>query len=202
MVLDLVLWALLALGAPGTRGVILYLVPWTIVMALALRGAERTPSLVGSLPFLGAVLALSLVEEALAYAVGGGLGGRATSIWDDWVHSVPSFFGMGCGALVAAKRWQARGEEVFLAGAVGGLLIEIVLARGASPLAFLIFGGVAAWTYGALAAVPLLPSLRSPPPDPSAAHSARRWALILTLVVGGLLAGDFAAYLVAGALHL
>ncbi|MDE1821500.1 MAG: hypothetical protein KGJ23_12905 [Euryarchaeota archaeon] len=193
---EMVFWGGLALLRAAPPGVILYLLPWTLCMGLSLHLADGRPRARGAARYLGAVLALSLLEEALAFAVGGGLGGHATSLADDWLRSVPGFFVMGVAVLAAQRRWGSDALDGFWSGAVAGVLIEIVVGRGAQPLAFLTFGGVAAWTYGALAGFPLLPGGHPVP------RSGVRRIMTVATAVGALLLAELVAYSVAGALHV
>jgi hypothetical protein len=155
---DIAAWVLLALLTPSGRGVAIYLIGWVPILGLALWGADRNPRRAGPVAFVLAVAALSLVEEALAYAVGGGISGRATSLTDDWVRAVPSFLGLAGGSLAAVRLIGSSRTELFCGGALAGILLEIVLGAGAAPLAFLLFGGPVAWTYGALAGFPWSPA--------------------------------------------
>ncbi len=78
------------------------------------------------------------------------------------------------------------------------LLFEIGVARGASPLAFLVFGGAAAWTYGLLAGLPV----GLPPPGGQEGSAPARWKGSWS-EWAGLAAGAFLALLAglgAGAL--
>lgn len=172
LLFDIVLWTLLGAVRAAPFSTAIYLWVWTGcgIGALALLG-RLGPRASGWTALLGTVSVLALLEEGLAYAVGGGLDGRATSLLDDWVRAVPSIIAMALVVAFLRRRSGAGPTEGFLAGALSGLLFEIGVARGASPLAFLVFGGAAAWTYGLLAGLPV----ELPLPGGRGAGAPVRW---------------------------
>ena len=105
------------------------------------------------LPF---IFILSGLEEFFVYSIGGGLGGKAESLLHDFTLALPMFVFVGGGLLLSWRLFKMSAGEVFLSGAVIGLIIEVVM-----PLNLFyswLFGGAALGIYGLLywTAVPLV----------------------------------------------
>ena len=151
--LDLVLFAFLwTVGDRGAAGALVEISAWTLG-SLAVPRVLKDPF--GPGKYFGTVLLLSLIEESIAYATGGGLHGAATSLPEDWTRAVPVFLGLGVGLYVAVRTTGLTPGESFVSAGVAGLAIEIGLGASFSPIALGAFGGVAMWIYGTIVALPV-----------------------------------------------
>ena len=159
-VLATLVWSILALaGVRGSSGVALYLLA-ELSLSLAVahllathgRGLEVRP--LGPGTYFVLIAGLALAEETLAYAVGGGLDGHATSLLEDWARSVPVFLGLAAGLAYAQYRYGPTPAELFGVAAVAGVAIEVVLGREFSPVSAVLTASAAAWIYGSILAWP------------------------------------------------
>ena len=184
--------ALWASGQHSAGGVLAEIGVWLCVSLLVPR-LLAAPFRVEK--YIGAVLGLSLLEEALAYSTGGGLHGAATSLPEDWVRSVPTFVGLGIGLLVAVRRWGLSPGESFTAAAAAGIAIEVGLGAGFNPIVLVVLGGAVAWVYGTILALPIARQ-RAP-----AAPWIRATGTTSLLIVGALV-GGFVGLVLQSLLHL
>jgi hypothetical protein len=159
---DLCLFVALWIGGDrAAGGVLLEVGGWlaiSLVVPRVLTGPVSIPK------YLGTVTVLALVEETLAYSTGGGLHGSATSLWEDWVRAVPTFFGLGVGLFLCVRTTGLTPGESFMGTAVAGILIEVGLGAGFNPIALLAVGGAAAWVYGTILSLPLTRTPKPPAP--------------------------------------
>jgi hypothetical protein len=184
--------ALLALGQRSADGVLIEIGGWLGVSLLVPR-LVAAPYGIGE--YVGMVLGLSLLEEAIAYFTGGGLHGTATSLPEDWVRAVPTFVGLGVGLLVAVRTMGLSSGESFLAAAAAGIVIEIGLGAGFNPIALIALGGAVAWVYGTILALPI--RHRRAPEE----LWVRALGTVALLTVGALV-GGFVGLGLQGLLHL
>ena len=171
LALDIVLWAFIYLSTGRGSETLAYIAVIVVSFSFLYRLMRRSHYTGGPLVFLLAILFMSLFEEYMAYSVGGGLHGKATSLAEDWIMSVPSFVGLGIGSLLARNILGANREDVYLGGAITGVTVEVLLSFLLSPdhgfmslLASLVaFGGYAGWLYSALSSLPILEYPRKMP---------------------------------------
>lgn len=153
MLLGLSTFALLtALGDRGSDGVLVYLAAWaglSLVVPRVVTRELRAPE------YVALSLALAMVEETLAYLVGGGLHGAATSLAEDWVRSVPTFGGLAVALVVSARTLGTRPGETFLGAAAAGVVLEFGVGNVFDPVAWVVLSGAVAWVYGTILALPL-----------------------------------------------
>ncbi len=176
---------------PRASSVAIYLGVWGMFLGGTIHLVDRhRPEGLRAREYLGVVLLASAVEEGVAYAVGGGLAGRATSLPQDWSIAVPVFLGMAGAALIGRAALGADPSRTMVAAAIVGGTFEMLGDLG-HPLYVALLGGTAAWTYGGIIGLPLRTPERVDPRAPMVGGSfpsAVFEALLLTvgLVLGGL----------------
>ena len=88
---------------------------------------------------------LSLLEEGMIYAVGGGLQGKATSLYDDYIHSIPIFMAIGIVLYFMILKYELNSGETFITAFFIGYIVEGIFGG-----AGLLIGSAGAYFYGTM----------------------------------------------------
>jgi hypothetical protein len=100
--------------------------------------------------YIPAIFVLAVLEETIIYYNGGGLGGKAKSLEQDLLLAVPVFLGIGIGIYLLNHKRKLNPAEIFIIGAIQGILIEIIFPGNIGFV--LIIGGGAMGIYGTMMA--------------------------------------------------
>ena len=108
--------------------------------------------------FTSTILFLTLLEETLAYYIGGGLHGLATSIWEDYVKSIPVFVSIALLWRRYMYKYKANPNEILILVGTQGFFFEIILSGAIlNPIYVLALGGTPYIVYGLLVLIPEKP---------------------------------------------
>lgn len=108
--------------------------------------------------FTSTILFLTLLEETLAYYIGGGLHGLATSIWEDYVKSIPVFVSIALLWRRYMYKYKANPNEILILVGTQGFFFEIILSGAIlKPIYVLVLGGTPYIVYGLLVLIPEKP---------------------------------------------
>lgn len=163
------------------------LLSWSVLALVVFRAAPG--------PYLLAGGVLALVEEALVYALGGGLQGQATSLAHDLAVAMPIFACFLLGWYLLQRRYAIAPATVFVLAGAHGFLLEIVLMGHADPAAVFLLGGPAAFVYGTIAVCPAAPAIAGRPATRRAL--ALGWlGVVGLLAVGGVVADSLVPFVV------
>ncbi len=137
--------------------------------------------------FIVTALILSVIEETIAYYVGGGLGGMAKSLLDDYAGSIPVFIGFIIGWYLFLRKYRVSEGKILILSGLHGFIIEVILTGAIlNPLATIYLGGSSIFIYGSIILAPKTPSGES---EPTALKIAVWFAItFILMVIGGILA--------------
>ena len=108
--------------------------------------------------FTSTILFLTLLEETLAYYIGGGLHGLATSIWEDYMKSIPVFVSIALLWRRYMYKYKANPNEILILVGTQGFFFEIILSGAIlKPIYVLVLGGTPYIVYGLLVLIPEKP---------------------------------------------
>ncbi len=161
----------------GAFGVLIYLTIWLAFFLVFYSFRFKS--------FIITTLLLVTIEETIAYYVGGGLGGMARSLLDDYAGSIPVFIGFVIGWYFFLKKYKlSEGKILFLSG-LHGFIIEVLLTSAIfNPLATLYLGGSTIFIYGSIIIAPKTPNGDS---EPTILKIVVWFTLIfLLMVIGGI----------------
>ncbi|MGQ4892011.1 MAG: hypothetical protein ACP6IP_05930 [Candidatus Njordarchaeia archaeon] len=183
--IDVIIFAILGISE-GSFNVFIYLVIWGIIIAAVYR---LKPG-----PYILWAFILSVVEETIAYYLGGGLGGTAKSLVDDYAGSLPVFLMFIVGWYMFMKRYDSRKDLVFLFSGAHGFLIEIVLTGGIfNILVVFALGGAAMFIYSSIITSPGVP--KGERDTNVLTYFAWFFLILILMIIGGIIAVSLRAIL-------
>ena len=176
------LWAIL-IGLRGGDGKLaMILLAWTLLSVALYR---IRPGF-----FIVTAIGLAVTEEVLVYSLGGGLQGKAKSLSQDLILTMPVFAGFVLGWFLSLKIQPCSETALYLGAGLHGFVLEF-LTTGLvfNPTAVLLLGGPALFIYASIVLIPRPPLSRT-----NCSFSLVRglglWAMTLGLmIIGAVIAG-------------
>ena len=128
----------------------IYFTLWLLIIRIA--SALNLKSMVPS------SIMLAVLEETIVFFLGGGLGGEARSLVDDYLGSIPMFAGLIIGWWLFIRKHKVDPNYILILSGLQGFIIELVFTGLIlNPLNILFFGGATLFIYSSIICTPNWP---------------------------------------------
>jgi hypothetical protein len=177
-----ILWAILVGLRGGDWKLAATLLTWTLLSLALYRIRPRS--------FIVTAISLAVVEEVLVYSLGGGLQGKAKSLSQDLILTIPVFTGFILGWFLSLKIQPWSETALYLGAGLHGFFLEF-LTTGLifNPTAVLLLGGPVLFIYASIVLIPR-PPLSKVERRFSLIRAIGLWSTTLVLMVIGAVVAD------------
>jgi len=157
---------------------IIYFTLWFLVI--------RVVSALNPRNMVSSSIMLAILEETIVFFLGGGLGGEARSLVDDYLGSIPMFSGLIIGWWLFIRKYKVKPDYILILSGVQGFIIELVFTGLIlNPLNILFFGGATLFIYSSIICTPNWPKGME---DANVVSHIKWFIISLTLgLIGGIL---------------